>query len=380
MAVVSLVLLVFFGLHWYQHGTQAQDAVAQSKTWTPPRILLVSALFPLQNSKHSHEEYRTWLANFLGPKGIQCDVYFYTTPVLEELVRSLHASSGRNHTLVINTTYATPFAVPPITPHWARYIQMHDWDRERDIHNPELYAIWNAKPWLLEQAVQHLRRGFNDSEGVTYDYAFWNDAGSFRDVHAFGAWPDPKRVEEVFETASKAARVRKEDMFFVPFWKAPEERDRSWTADKGPVDNDIGEGSFFGSTPTGISWYTRAYYAQHDFYISTAPSPSPPGPPFHFVGKDQTLINALMFRHPERFFGVLGPRRAGELTPPPSSVGSWVAALLRTPPIPSLRVRWSSGGSHRQWDGGERSRYAGGADGSCWGGLGAEKGVRKQVL
>ncbi|KAG5639881.1 hypothetical protein DXG03_002621, partial [Asterophora parasitica] len=76
--------------------------------------------------------------------------------------------------------------------------------------------------------------------------------------------------------------------------------------------------SFFGSTPAGISWFADAFYAQHDRYITTTfPTQSmtfhphaPKAPLFHFVGKDQTLINALVFRHPSRFIGILAPQRS----------------------------------------------------------------------
>ncbi|KAF8058534.1 hypothetical protein FPV67DRAFT_1676111 [Lyophyllum atratum] len=349
VVAVYLVLLVFFRVLELTRytGSRAQE---RSISTTPGiRVLLVSALFPLEHSKHSDDDYRDWLARFLGTSGIDCDVYFYTTPTLEPLVRSLHESSNHTRILTLNTTYTTPFAIPPLAAHWAKYVQMHAWDRERDIHSPELYAVWNAKPWLLEQALLHL----GDSLGVSYDYAFWNDAGSFRDPHAFGAWPDPERVDHVFTSASKAAGERKEDMIFVPIMKLPTMREYAWTADMGPMNIDFGEGSFFGSTPTGVSWFSRAFYAQHNHYISTVPPPPPPGwhhphapasekprlrPPFHFVGKDQTLINTLMVRHPARFFGVVSPKRARQLPPRPTSVGHLVAALLRTPPLPQLRI------------------------------------------
>ncbi|KAG5636696.1 hypothetical protein H0H81_007125 [Sphagnurus paluster] len=226
---------------------------------------------------------------------------------------------------------------------------MHAWDREREIHNPELYAVWNGKPWLLNQALLHLQTDSN-----AYDYAFWSDAGSFRDAHAFGAWPDPERVKEVFAAASRRRSQpeasRDGYMVFFPLMKPPGMGEHNWRVEKGPIDIDFSEGSFFGSTPSGIAWLAAAFYAIHDHYINTTPPPqdqhhphapaTTPGtsrsPPFHFVGKDQTLFNTLMFRHPARFFGVVSPVRAGQL--PPSSGVAWISTLARTPPIPTIRV------------------------------------------
>ena len=85
-------------------------------------------------------------------------------------------------------------------------------------------------------------------------------------------------------------------------------------------------GTFFGSTPETISWYSTIFYRYHDHYITTIPPsvarhphglvPSTP-PLFHFVGKDQTLINAIIFLYPHRFFTVVAPQYHG-LVPSPS--------------------------------------------------------------
>lgn len=55
-----------------------------------PPILLVSAFYPLAKSKHTHDEYRSWLAQFLGH--VDSDVYFFTTPELAPLVRTARAN------------------------------------------------------------------------------------------------------------------------------------------------------------------------------------------------------------------------------------------------------------------------------------------------
>lgn len=248
VAILWILLLAY----WYtaqlkasQTHTETQATVAPAASKKIVRILLVSALFPLEHSKHSHDEYRSWLANFLGPTGIACDVYFYTTPALEPTLRSLHASSNQTHKLVIDTSFDTPFAVPPLTQHREKYTQMHAWDRERDIHNPELYAVWNAKPWLLAEALRSLRdpRTWAGSQrDYEYDYAFWNDAGSFREAHGFGVWPDPERVADVFAAAGKGVDNGGKDLVFFPLLKNPGEDEFGWTPDKGPVDMDFSEG------------------------------------------------------------------------------------------------------------------------------------------
>ncbi|KAG6917244.1 hypothetical protein DXG01_003276 [Tephrocybe rancida] len=326
-AVVCFTLLAYFNFAWFAQpaplvpvvapGFVSSSTAVKSKI---PRILLVSALFPLEHAKHSHDDYTSWLQNFLGPDGVQCDIFFYTTPVLEPLIRSLGSSTHTSYNLTINATYRTPFAVPPLADYKDKYARMHAWDRERAIHSPELYAVWNSKPWLLEHALV----GHDD----TYDYAFWVDAGSFRAAHPFRTWPDPARVEEVFSNRKEG---ESKDRVLFPLYKLPGRREFPWRVEKGPLDMDFSEGSFFGSTPSGIEWFSKTFYEAHDRYINTTPTSRHPhaanhnhhgvetdtasSPSFHFVGKDQTLINTLLLRDPSRFLGILSPSRTSLLPP-----------------------------------------------------------------
>lgn len=214
------------------HEPYSQHPQGQNAT-THPRILLVSALFPLSKSKHSLGEYSKWLNNFLG--SVTTDVYFFTPPELEPLVRKARG----NLPITIDTTFSSPFDIPPLANHRERYREMHAQDRERRIHSPELYAVWNGKPFYLDEAVKRSVAG-----GKTYDYAFWNDAGSFRVGHAYRNWPDPRRIEELWEEGSKLIGVKKEEVLFFPICGVPNPSMRFWQEGMGPVDNEVSEGAF----------------------------------------------------------------------------------------------------------------------------------------
>jgi hypothetical protein len=174
------------------------------------------------------DDYTSWLSRFLQP--ITTDIYFFTTPDLEPLVRTVR---GDLH-ITINTSFSSPFDIPPLQGLQEQYHAMHALDREKFRHSPDLYAVWNAKPYFLNAAVKHV--------GKEYDYAFWQDAGAFRSDHVYTLWPDPARVEEIWEDGSLLSGAEKEDLLFFPICGVPSWRMRFWTEDMGPIDNEVSEG------------------------------------------------------------------------------------------------------------------------------------------
>jgi len=170
---------------------------------------------------------------------------------------------------------------------------MRAWDREKDIHSPELYAVWSAKPFFLDEGLRNAAAAL-PSFARQYDYAFWTDAGAFRETHAYSKWPDAARVDEVWALGAQKSGTRKEDLLFFPIWGTPHVSMQFWFEGMGPIDNDFSEGSFFGGSPDTISWWRNLYFTYHNHYLSQD----------SFVGKDQTLINALFLLHPKRIISV----------------------------------------------------------------------------
>ncbi|KAJ7118627.1 hypothetical protein C8R43DRAFT_1090993 [Mycena crocata] len=255
-------------------------------------------------SKHTIREYESWLSRFL--QQVTTDIYFYCPVEMEALVRTCRGDLP----IVVDTTYSSPFHIPPLNASQDRYFKMHAQDRERAIHSPELYAVWNAKPFFLDKAVQTLSRA-----GKQYDYAFWNDAGSFRSTHKYMGWPDPSRVREIWEEGSTLSGEKEEDLLFFPITGMPSHSFKYWVQDHGPIDNEFSEGSFFGGTPRTVAWWRRTFYAYHNHYLALG----------MFVGKDQTFINAMFLLFPSRVIAVwLSDPEAPEYTGvlPLSDVGA----------------------------------------------------------
>lgn len=208
-------------------NTQYTTAPVNNTTSTT-RILIVSAMFPLAKAKHSKADYEHWLAQFLGP--ITTDIYMYTTPDLGETLRRVRGDLP----ITIDTNYSSPFEVPPLRDLEETYTRMNDMDAEKWHHSPGLYAVWNAKPYLLNDAVNVLK-----AQGKVYDYAFWNDGGSFRREHHYSDWPNPARVDQVWEEGSKLTGQSAEDLLFFPVFQPPVEKFKHWQEAMGPIANPV---------------------------------------------------------------------------------------------------------------------------------------------
>jgi hypothetical protein len=242
-SIFSLALLSYISLETYFRPRVLSPPLALShvpetshasdRPISTTRILLVAAFFPLSKSKHSLEDYASWQSQFLSY--ISTDVYFYTTPEAMPLVRKLRGSFP----ITVNTSFSSPFDIPPLHGLEEQYAKMHEWDREKHRHSPELYAVWNGKPYFLDEAVKNAKR-----EGKEYDYAFWNDAGSFRSDHYYRKWPDVARVDEVWSQGSLRSGKPKEDLLFFPMTGLPGRNSRLWKDDMGPVDAEFSEGEF----------------------------------------------------------------------------------------------------------------------------------------
>lgn len=207
------------------------SGISQSQNTSSSRVLIVSALFFIPAYKNTNETIPSWLPRFLGP--ITTDIYIYTTP---ELASAVEAARGIGLPIMIDTSFTSPFEVPPLRGREVVYKQMHDVDKERAFHKPELYAVWNAKPFFVENAIQTLQ-GMRE-----YDYVFWTDADSFKEDHGYSVWPDIGRLEKVWEEGSGFSRARKQDLIFMPVINPPSEGDKFWTEDMGPIDVDFSEG------------------------------------------------------------------------------------------------------------------------------------------
>ena len=100
---------------------------------------IVSAFYPLTKSKHDIGQYRAWIQNFCKiPKAM----VIFTTEVY-----ALEIHQWRKEFLSITRVIVRPFDSFAMTCASMMDLWMDQWfiDPEKNIHSPELYAIWAMK-------------------------------------------------------------------------------------------------------------------------------------------------------------------------------------------------------------------------------------------
>jgi hypothetical protein len=282
-ALVFIAFLVLFGASYFLLDLEAlTDALQISPapiddTPVPvdlekPQILLVSAFYPLSKAKHTRREYARWMSKYLSK--VKTHIYFFAPPEMEDTIRKLR----RNLPMTLNTTFLTPFDIPPLKGLEDRYAEMNKVDPENAYHSSDLYAVWSSKTYFLREALLNMQ-----SAGMNVEYVFWNDAGSFREKQDFSYWPGLERVDEIFAQGANISSVDKDELFFMPMWDLPKDPLRDWTPLEGPKEyqSAISEGqppqggqtpadtpsspsfvgSFFGGRPNIIHWWYKTYWA-----------------------------------------------------------------------------------------------------------------------
>ncbi|KAF8959972.1 hypothetical protein BDZ97DRAFT_2060951 [Flammula alnicola] len=209
-------------------STRRPQSLSDSSS-SPSRILIVSAFLPVPQANRPPEAYLAWLTPFLRP--ILPRHIFLHHP---DLAPSIGSARGPGLPLVVDTSFASPFDIPPLKRREVVYGQMHKLDEERAISSPEL----------------------------------------FRDEHGYTTWPDPARIQRVWEQGTNLTGTEKKDLIFFPVVNPLPKNMASWVEDSGPISSDFSGGSFFGGPPAAMAW------------------------------KDETIYNALLLLFPSRFITV----------------------------------------------------------------------------
>ncbi|EJD44263.1 hypothetical protein AURDEDRAFT_65405 [Auricularia subglabra TFB-10046 SS5] len=261
----------------------------------PAPVLLVSAYFPLNKSKHSLHQSFTWLQNFYGQ--VATDLYVFVPPDMEDGVRKMRGQLPMH----INTTFALQSDVPVLADLRATFEENVKIDFEACKHNPALYMVWAAKPYFVREAMHNVRasgRGVGGEGDGSYRYVFWVDAGSMREKHSFAHWPDVSRLDALWAEGAQLTGTPKDDLLLIPIEHPVPSHFADYQEKDGPIDErhnyESAEGSLFGGSPKALEWWMDAYFSYLRHWAAKG----------LFVGKDQSIMNSLFVLFPERFITV----------------------------------------------------------------------------
>ena len=240
---------------------------------------IVTAYFPLTRAKHSHSHYLSWLENLLS--FCQSPMVIFTTADFHPILYRLRRNGSLPAFFIVN--YKSPLQMPPIEPLVATFERQHQTDPERAYHSVELYAVWCAKSFMLNRSAE--------LNPFRTKYFLYVDAGAFRSSgYRFERWPSKSSIPTIFSNQRLLlGMIAPLPRRFCPL---------QYKLNEGPISLNLVEGGFIGGSAGIIHWWTSVFYTTVHKYRDTS----------FFVGKDQTIMNAIALVHANRINMVLSFR------------------------------------------------------------------------
>ncbi|XP_035708100.1 uncharacterized protein LOC118435787 isoform X2 [Folsomia candida] len=242
-------------------------------------VTIVTAFFSAGKSKHSLDEYKSWMKNFFDQ--VESPVVVFTQPSMRETMEKMRVGKPI-HFLIYDEIWDLPWLNEP---HflYKDYHEINKLDPERAYHSPELYANWNSKPWMLKTVTEI--NPFNST------YFYWMDIGSVRNPKTkLNKFLNVDRAIEVFGRNERSENYHKLNVFSVANLDDLNLFRDAKTLEEMPNTSFL-IGGFFGGTIYSIYWFNDTFYKLHNDWLSDG----------IFVGKDQVLYNWIAIRNPQRY-------------------------------------------------------------------------------
>jgi len=226
-------------------------------------VTVISTYFQIKKSKHSDIEYQNWIKNFLlsvkSPlvlftdnssisknllnlrKNLTTKLYIYSNhwEILKEIEQKRKKNYSFNYKHIQNTL-----------------------DPEKEIHNPDLYVLWNMKSYITNKIAQE--NPFNSK------FFIYTDSGAWRDEPLLN-WPN-----EVF--IQNLSHLIMDKILFGQISNSENNSNFPFV--------DCIQGTFFMGTKVGIYNFEKYFWQIHDQLFDKG----------LFIGKDQTIMNILAFK------------------------------------------------------------------------------------
>ena len=230
---------------------------------TTSNVTIVTMLLKIPKSKHSNDDYKKWSSTMIHSIGVPfvayIDVYWSESFIklcrerkLNGIVYVIHNIWHMMMDLEVerNRTYIHNYLTKQVPK-----------DREKRIHSPELYAIWNLKAFIVNKTT-HLNP-------YRSNFFIYTDCGAWRNK-VFPNWPDLNLIGSLIPKLNDRILF---GQINEPYRKLIY------------IYTDHMEGTFFAGSTWAIRDFAQEFYRIHDEWLDKG----------KFVGKDQSLINSLTY-------------------------------------------------------------------------------------
>ena len=233
---------------------------------------IITAYFSFRTSKHSSNKlYKKWASNMI--LSVNSPIVIFTDFKTKNfLINMFQHSVYKEKTNVVLFVYDNVWQLisqleidrnKSKNYYLNKYIyEQNSKDPEYDIHNPNLYAIWNLKVFLCDLVAN----SYNPFKSTFFIY---NDFGAWRDI-ILPHWPDQQFVRELNQKLNSKIMLGQIDEF---------KNDN--------YDLDVIQGGFFAGNRAAFSKFKSIYYKKHDELLNDD----------KFVGKEQTILNMIAFEN-----------------------------------------------------------------------------------
>jgi hypothetical protein len=245
---------------------------------------VVSAFYPLSKSKHGVVKYLEWIKNFCV---IPCSLVIFTDTDSSAHIREARGSLPLH--IIERPFNSYEMTSPSRMEFWQRH---HLIDPEKNIHTPELYAVWALKQECVREAI-HMNP-FNSSWFVWCDIGIQRESALQKFYETF-----PSKTSEL----CPAGRI-----CFLEVERIPDSYVADWASSapmKYPVPwTTVGGGCIAGDVAAWTD-FSRAYLNMLDLFDKKG----------WFAGKDQVLyFTALMMRTTEKPYRLFYAKKFAEVS------------------------------------------------------------------
>ncbi len=219
----------------------------------------------MEKGKHSIDEFNNWNKNAL--MSINSPLVLFTDNETKHRYEKIRSNGSKTKYILYKDIWDLMKELELTrNKEYINEYKNHQWDKdpEKNIHNPSLYAIWNLKAFICKKTVELNPFGSK--------FFIYSDLGAWR--HGIiPNWPDNQFIYILNQRLNNRMLLG----------QINDVKD----ANKYNVNQDSIEGGFFAGSKMAIKTHADLFYEIHDDRLFNKKL---------FIGKDQTMINHLVYK------------------------------------------------------------------------------------